>query len=115
VQYRIPPDKARDFYNLMREMQQVRSRSGAYQWSLSRNLSDPELWSERYSLPTWNDYLRQRNRRTLDDLVLMRRAHEMHFGIEPVKVLRWLERPSGSVRWRDDAPDRGDETLNLQD
>ncbi len=115
VQYRIPPDRARDFYNLMREMQQVRSRSGAYAWSLSRNLSDPELWSECYKLPTWNDYLRQRNRRTLDDLVLMRRAHEMHFGIEPVKVLRWLERPSGSVRWQDEAPDRGDETLKMQD
>ncbi len=115
LQYRIAADKARDFYNLMREMQQVRGRSGAYNWSLSRNLADPELWSESYSLPTWNDYLRQRTRRTLDDLEILRKAHEMHVGIEPIRVLRWLDRPSGSVRWQEEAPDRGDETLQIQD
>ncbi|TGD72577.1 MFS transporter [Mangrovimicrobium sediminis] len=115
LQYRIPAEKARDFYNLMREMQQVRSRTGAYDWSLSRNLADPELWSETYRLPTWLDYLRHRNRRTVDDMTLLMRAREMHVGIEPVRVQRWLDRPSGSVRWREDAPDRGDDGLKLQD
>jgi hypothetical protein len=30
-----------------------------------------------------------------------------HCGAEPVHVSRKLERPFGSVRWNDDAPDRG--------
>jgi hypothetical protein len=38
----------------------------------------------------------------------------MHAGEEPIKVLRWLDRPSGSVRWREDAPDHGDDTLRIQ-
>jgi MFS family permease len=114
LQYRIASDNARDFYNLMREMQLVRSRNGAYDWSLSRNIADPELWSETFRCPTWDDYLRLRSRRTLEDSALQQRARSMHIGIEPIKVLRWLDRPSGSVRWREDAPDRGDDALRIQ-
>jgi len=114
LQYRIPADRARDFYNLMREMQLVRTRSGAYDWSLSRNIGDPELWSESFRCPTWDDYLRLRARRTIEDMELLQRARAMHVGMEPVRVLRWLDRPSGSVRWHEEAPDRGDESLDLQ-
>ena len=114
LQYRIPEDKARDFYKLMRDQQKVRSRNGAYAWSLSRNIADPECWSERFSCPTWNDYLRLRNRRTLADSDLQRQAAKIHLGIEPIKVLRWLGRPSGSVRWSDEAPDRGDDAFKLE-
>jgi hypothetical protein len=98
----------------MRQLQRIRTRNGAYDWSLSRNIADPEQWSERFRCATWDDYLRQRSRRTLDDSALHERAHAMHVGIEPVKVLRWLDRPSGSVRWRDEAPDRGDDALRIQ-
>jgi len=113
LQYRISSDNARDFYNLMREMRRLRSRNGAYHWSLSRNIADPDLWSESFRCPTWDDYLRLRSRSTLEDNALQARAREMHIGIEPVRVLRWLDRPSGSVRWREDAPDHGDDTLNI--
>ena len=112
LQYRIPADRAREFYNLMREQQRARSRNGAYQWSLSRNIADPEQWSERFTCPTWNDYLRLRNRRTLEDSALQRQAADMQ--LEPVKVVRWLDRPAGSVRLSDEAPDRGDEALQIQ-
>lgn len=114
LQYQIPSEKARDFYNIMREMQGMRARTGAYDWSLSRNIADPDLWSERFRCPTWDDYLRQRYRRTLDDRVFLNQAHAMHIGIEPIKVLRWLDRPAGSVRWREEAPDRGDEALQIE-
>ncbi|MAY35589.1 MAG: MFS transporter [Spongiibacteraceae bacterium] len=114
LQYRIPVEKARDFYNIMREQQKARSRNGAYYWSISRNISDPEQWCERFSCPTWNDYLRLRNRRTLEDSELHRRAAEMQLGMEPIRVQRWLDRPSGSVRLSDSVPDRGNEALNVQ-
>lgn len=114
VQYRVPPENARGFYHLMRQVQRVRTRNGAYDWSLSRNIGAPEQWSERFRCPTWDDYLRQRYRRTLEDSALHAQAHAMHVGEEPIKVLRWLDRPSGSVRWREDAPDHGDDTLRIQ-
>lgn len=114
LQYRIAPEQARDFYNIMREMQRVRTRTGAYDWVLSRNIADPELWSECFRCPTWDDYLRHRNRRTLEDSELFSRARALHVGLEPIRILRWLDRPSGSVRWREDAPDRGDDGLRIE-
>jgi len=114
LEYRIAADKARDFYNLMREVQQVRRRNGAYDCTLSRNIADPDHWNERFTCPTWDDYLRLRNRRTLEDSALHLRALEMHVGLDPIKVQRWLDRPAGSVRWHEEAPDRGDESLRIQ-
>lgn len=114
LQYRIHLDRARDFYNLMLEVRRARARNGTYHWSLSRDISDPELWSERFSCPTWDDYLRLRSRRTLEDTELHRRAREMQVGIDPIKVSRWLHRPAGSVRWSDDVPDRGDNSLHIE-
>lgn len=111
VQYRIAPDKARDFYNLMREIQRIRNRNGAYDWALSREIADPWTWSERYRCSTWDDYLRLRGRRTLEESAIQQRAVEMHIGIEPIRIRRWLDRPSGSVRWREEVPDRGDTQL----
>ncbi|WP_428311808.1 MFS transporter [Hydrocarboniphaga sp.] len=114
LQYRIAPQQAREFYQLMRELQRMRTRNGAYDWSLARDIADPEQWSERFRCPTWDDYLRQRSRRTLDDSALHQRAAQMHIGLEPIRVQRWLDRPSGSVRWREETPDRGDDALRIQ-
>lgn len=114
IQYQIDAEKARDFYNLMREMRRVRVRNGSYDWSLSRNIADPQIWSERFRCPTWDDYLRLRSRRTLEDTALHQRARAMHIGIDPIRISRWLDRPFGSVRWSDEVPDRGDDALRIE-
>lgn len=105
LQYRVPLHSAEDYYRLMRELQLARVRNGAYDWSLSRNIADPELWSERFTSPTWDDYLRLRARRTQEDSRLQQRALEMHVGLEPIRVLRWLDRPSESLQWREERAD----------
>jgi predicted MFS family arabinose efflux permease len=106
IEYRVAADSARVFHGLMQEVQLSRQRNGAYGWSIARDIADPELWTERYHCPTWLDYLRQRNRSTLSERELHRRAMAFHIGIEPVRVRRMLERPFGSVRWKEDTPDR---------
>lgn len=90
----------------MQDVQLYRQRSGAYGWSVARDISDPELWIERYRCPTWLDYLRQRNRSTQSERALDQQAAAFHAGPEPVRVRRMLERPFGSVRWKEDEPDR---------
>jgi MFS family permease len=106
VEYRVSQDKARAFYTVMLQVQATRQRNGAYGWSIARDLADPELWIERYHCPTWLDYLRQRNRSTQSERELQLKAIEFHLGPEPIKVHRMLERPLGSVRWKDETPDR---------
>jgi len=107
IEYRVKQQNARAFHSVMQEIQLSRQRNGAYGWSIARDIADPELWTERYHCPTWLDYLRQRNRPTQAERALDRQATDFHIGPEPVRVRRMLERPFGSVRWRDDTPDRG--------
>jgi Transmembrane secretion effector len=106
IEYRVDPGRARLFYAVMQRVQLSRQRNGAYGWSIARDIADPELWTERYHCPTWHDYLRQRNRSTLSERALQARALEFHLGPGPVRIRRMLERPIGSVRWKDATPDR---------
>ena len=106
IEYRVAQDNARAFHNVMQEVQLSRQRNGAYGWSIARDIGDPELWTERYHCPTWFDYLRQRNRATQSERALHQRAIDFHLGPDPIRVRRMLERPFGSVRWKEDTPDR---------
>jgi MFS family permease len=105
IEYRVAQDNARLFHNVMQEVQLSRQRNGAYGWSIARDIADPELWTERYHCPTWLDYLRQRNRATQSERALHQRAIDFHLGPNPIRVRRMLERPFGSVRWKEDTPD----------
>ena len=106
IEYRVDQENARAFHNVMQEVQLSRQRNGAYGWSIARDIADPELWTERYHCPTWLDYLRQRNRATQSERALHQRAIDFHLGPDPIRVRRMLERPFGSVRWKEDTPDR---------
>ncbi len=106
IEYRVDQESARAYHNVMQEVQLSRQRNGAYGWSIARDIADPELWTERYHCPTWLDYLRQRNRSTQSERALHQRAMDFHLGPDPVRVRRMLERPFGSVRWKEDTPDR---------
>lgn len=105
IEYRVARHRARQFYMAMMPMESIRHRTGGYGWSIARDVADPELWTERYHTPTWHDYLRQRDRLTVADLDIWQRAVDLTE--EPIRVRRNLERPWGSVRWREDVPDRG--------
>ena len=107
IEYRVVQENAREFHNVMQDVQRSRQRNGAYGWSIARDIADPELWTERYHCPTWLDFLRQRNRATQAERALYQRASGFHIGPEPVRIRRMLERPFGSVRWKDETPDRG--------
>jgi MFS family permease len=106
IEYRVAQDDARSFHNVMQDVQLSRQRNGAYGWSIARDIADPELWTERYHCPTWLDYLRQRNRSTQSERALHQQAIAFHIGPDPVRIRRMLERPFGSVRWKEDTPDR---------
>jgi predicted MFS family arabinose efflux permease len=106
IEYRVAQDNARAFHNVMQDVQLSRQRNGAYGWSIARDIADPELWTERYHCPTWLDYLRQRNRSTQSERELYQSAIAFHVGPDPIRIRRMLERPFGSVRWKEDTPDR---------
>jgi MFS family permease len=106
LEYEVDPAEARRFYTVMQGLQKVRQRNGGYDWTLSRDIADPRRWIERFHCPTWLDYLRQRSRQTDAEIELHQRAAAFHLGPDAPRITRKLERPFGSVRWREDSPDR---------
>ncbi len=113
VEYRVPLAEARNFYRAMLDLEPIRHRTGGYDWSLSRDIGDPELWVEQFQTPTWHDYLRQRTRLTAADVAIWERAMAFHTSEEPARMRRLLGRPFGSVRWTEDVPDRGSVIMPL--
>lgn len=107
IEYRVEPDEARAFYRVMQDVAQLRHRNGAYDWSIARDIADPWEWIERFHCPTWHDYLRLRDRNTREEMGIIEAAIAFHRRPGPPVVKRRLERPYGSVRWRDETRDDG--------
>jgi len=105
LDYRVDPANAREFYRAMLDVQQSRQRNGAYGWSIARDVADPARWTERYHCPTWHDFLRMRDRPTDKDVEIRNRARA--FMLDEPRARRMLERPFGSVRWKEDVRDPG--------
>jgi len=103
----VAPDQAREFYNCMIKMRPLRLRNGAYAWSLARDIADPSLWTERFHCLTWADYLRVRDRQTEADITAQQAVDHYLMPGAGKQVRRRLERPFGSVRWRQETPDTG--------
>lgn len=109
MDYEVDPTQARPFYESMQKLQRARKRNGAFDWSLSRDIADEALWTERYLCPTWGDYLRLRSRFTHSDAALQDATRAFLKPGARLHVRRRLERPFGSVRWRADTPDLREE------
>jgi MFS family permease len=113
IDYAVDPEHARDFYAAMLKLQHARLRNGAYEWSLSRDIANLALWTERYYCATWGDYLRQRERFTHSDRDLQAQASAFNMDSSELRVRRRLERPFGSVRWSADVPDPQRDSYNV--
>jgi hypothetical protein len=95
IEYRIAADDVLEFLSIMAERRWIRRRNGARRWSLLRDLSDPEVWIERYHAPTWTEYLRHNQRFTHDEAVIGERIRALHKGPKPPAVRRMIERQTG--------------------
>ncbi|MDF8334956.1 MFS transporter [Novosphingobium cyanobacteriorum] len=107
VEYLVDPGNARQFYDAMLEVQGFRQRNGAFMWSLARDIANEQCWMERFSCPTWHDYLRQRERMTAGEQAILDRAAAETLDQRADRIRRLLERPVGSVRWRAESQDPG--------
>jgi len=105
LDYRVDPAQAREYYGVMQKIRSIRLRTGGFSWSLSRDIGNPELWTEHYHCPTWGDYLHQRSRMTQVDRQTQADASAFQIGGQPLHVRRRLDRPFGSVRWQEGSVD----------
>ena len=97
VEYKIHECDVPEFLRAMAERRRIRRRDGARQWTLLRDLADAETWIERYSVPTWIDYIRHNSRLTQEDADVPARLRALHRGSDPPVVQRMIERPPDST------------------
>jgi MFS family permease len=95
IEYRIPEENIFAFLGAMAERRGIRLANGARRWALLRDLSDPEIWIERYHNPTWTEYLRHNGRFTHDDTLIGERIRALHRGPDAPKLRRMIERQTG--------------------
>jgi MFS family permease len=96
VEYRVAEKDHPAFAQAMQEVRRIRRRDGARRWMLMQDLSDPELWVERFHSPSWVEHLRRYHRFTVADQEIERRAIAFHRGDSPPKVRHLLERSAGT-------------------
>lgn len=104
VDYEIAQQDIPAFLRLMTSRRRIRIRDGARQWVLLRDLEHPEIWTESYHVPTWVEYIRHHERRTIADSENFEQLLKLHKGTERPKVRRMIERQTVPVR--DDTPAR---------
>jgi MFS family permease len=97
IEYVIREEDVVPFLNVMAERRRIRRRDGARHWALLRDLTDPQLWIERYDSPTWVEYVRQNQRVTQADAAIGERVRALHQGPEPPRVHRVIERQTDSL------------------
>jgi MFS family permease len=96
VEYRVAAVDQAGFVQAMQEVRRIRRRDGARRWMLMQDLSDPEVWVERFHSPSWVEHLRRYHRFTVSDQEIERRALAFHRGDgSPPRVRHLLERPAG--------------------
>lgn len=97
IEYRIAHEDTLAFLAAMGERKVIRRRNGAQKWSLLRDLSNPEIWLERYHTPTWIEYLRHNGRFTHDDATVGARIGALHRGPMAPAVRRLVERQTDII------------------
>lgn len=97
IEYIIAEEDVVAFLGAMAERRRIRRRDGARHWALLRDLTNAELWIERYDSPTWVEYVRQNQRVTQADAEIGDRVRALHKGSSPPVVHRMIERQTGSL------------------
>jgi len=80
------------FLQAMTLRRRIRKRDGARRWSLLRDLEQPNIWTEKFYLATWVEYIRHNQRRTISDSDVSDTLDNLHQGTEPPRVRRMIER-----------------------
>ncbi len=92
VDYDIGESDIPAFLEAMILRRRISKRDGARRWSLLRDLEQPNIWTEKFYVATWVEYIRHNERRTKSDSEVSDTLNILHQGAEPPRVRRMIER-----------------------
>jgi len=93
VTYQVKPGAEDDFQRALQPLGWSRRRTGAVRWAILQHAESPGQFVEIFVVPSWDEYLRQQERRTTSDAALDDRLRAfLSAGTEP-DVERFLTPP----------------------
>jgi len=66
--YDVRPDAHEQFLSALQHVRRARRRTGAVQWAVYRDAEQPNQFNETFIVPTWEEHIREHERRTATDL-----------------------------------------------
>ncbi len=70
VAYEVAPQAVDEFQRAVRRVGRARRRTGAVRWSVYRDAAAPQRFVEMFIAPSWQEHVRQHDRRTVSDAAL---------------------------------------------
>jgi Arabinose efflux permease len=67
VAYEVRPGAVDEFQRAVRRVGRARRRTGAVRWSIYRDAEAPQRFVEMFIVPSWQEHVRQHERRTVTD------------------------------------------------
>ena len=96
--YEVRPEAEDEFLRALRLVGRVRRRTGATDWSVYRDADKPHRFVETFVLPSWDEHLRQHQRRTVTDFELQQDLRQyLRPGTEPT-AKHYVAPPEPSMR-----------------
>ncbi len=98
VGYEVRADAEAAFLRALRLVGRARRRTGATDWSVYRDADKPHRFIETFVLPSWDEHVRQHQRRTVTDLGLQEDVWQyLRPGTEPT-AKHFVAPPEPSMR-----------------
>jgi hypothetical protein len=87
ITYEFEVDRVREeeFMELMRQVRLIHLRNGAFSWQLHEDLTQFNIFRIEMIVPSWTQYLLQRDRMTKAEKKIIEEAKNLHIGEGPLR------------------------------
>ena len=69
----------------MRQVRLIHLRNGAFSWQLHEDLTQFNIFRVEMIVPSWTQYVLQRDRMTKAEKNIIERAKNLHIGLGPIR------------------------------
>jgi MFS family permease len=93
LEYHVAPEDAEAFVEAVRRIEPIRRRDGAIRWNVYHDTEDPTRWVETFVVESWLEHLRQHERITASDRIVLDAARRFHRGGDEPRVRHHIAAP----------------------
>jgi MFS family permease len=98
LEYAVDPSDVDAFLRTVRRLETIRRRDGAIRWNIYHDVERPERWVEVFVVESWLEHLRQHERITAADRLVLDAARRFHARGDGPRIRHHIAAPRASRR-----------------